>query len=102
MENYMLTFYRKSSHLITEGDTKRLSGLFAHDRGIENFRISPDGVYMEYNAHIYSSDRLEEMLLKNGFSEEKEKKGGFLMRQIQHLADSNKKSFGDRKPDCCG
>jgi hypothetical protein len=102
MEDYMHTFYRKSSQRITEGDTRRLKVLFAHDQGIENFRISPDGVYLVYNSYIYSSDQLEEILLKNGFNEEKEKKRGFLMKHIRHLAESNKESFGDRTPHCCG
>jgi hypothetical protein len=45
---------------------------------------------------------LEEILLKNGFTEEKELKQGFLTKHIKHLADSNKLTFGNRKPDCCG
>jgi len=102
MEDYMHTFYRKSSQRITEGDTRRLNALFAHHQGIENLRISPEGVYLVYNSYIYTSDQLEEILLKNGFSEKQEKKEGFLVKQIQHLAESNNKSFGDRKPKCCG
>ncbi len=102
MEDYLNTFYHKSSHLITESDRRRLSALFAHDKGIDNFRISPDGVYLEYNTYIYSSDQLEDILLKNGFTEEKESKQGFLSKQIRHLAESNKLTFGNRKPDCCG
>ena len=101
MEDYLNTFYHKSSHLITESDRRRLSALFVQDRGIDNFRISPDGVYLEYNSYIYSSDQLEDILLKNGFTEAKEPKQGFLSRQIRHLADSNTKNFGNRKPDCC-
>lgn len=102
MENYINTLYRKSSQRITEGDSSRLSALFANDQGIENFRISPDGVYLEYNSYIYSSNQLEDILHNYGFGEEKEKKEGFLKRQIQHLAENNKNSFGNRTPDCCG
>ena len=102
MEDYLNTFYHKSSHLITESDRRRLSALFVRDKGIDNFRISPDGVYLEYNSYIYSPDKLEEILLKNGFTEEKELKQGFLTKHIKHLADSNKLTFGNRKPDCCG
>lgn len=102
MEDYMHTFHRYSSHQITESDTRRLSALFAHDKGIENFRISPEGIYLEYNTYIYSLKQIEEILDKNGFKETREKIPGFFMKQIRHLADSNKKTFGDRKPDCCG
>ena len=102
MEDYMHTFYRNSSHQITESDTRRLSALFAHDKGIENFRISQDGIYLDYNTYIYSLKQIEEILDNNGFKETREKKPGFIMKQIRHLADSNKKTFGDRKPDCCG
>jgi len=102
MEDYLNTLYHKSSHEITESDRRRLSALFAHDKGIDSFQISPDGVYLEYNSYIYSSDQLEDILLKNGFTEAKEPKQGFLSRQIRHLADSNKQTFGNRKPDCCG
>jgi hypothetical protein len=102
MEEYVNTFYHKSSHLITESDRRRLSALFVHDMGIDNFRISPDGVYLEYNSYIYSPDQLEKILLKNGFTEAKEPKHGFLSKHIRHLADSNNKTFGNRNPDCCG
>lgn len=102
MEDYIKTSYQKSSHPITESESRRLSSLFAHDTGIENFRVSPEGIYLEYNSYIYSSDQLEQILQNNGFTKEKEPRQGFIMKQIRHLADSNKKTYGDRTPDCCG
>ena len=102
MEDYIHTFYRNSSRQITDSDTRRLSALFALDRGIENFRISPEGIYLEFNTYIYSSKQIGEILDDNGFNETKEKKPGFLMKQIRNLAESNQRTFGDRKPDCCG
>ena len=102
MEDYLNTFCHKSSHLITESDRRRLSALFVHDKGIDNFRISPDAVYLEYNSYIYSPDQLEDILMKNGFTEKQEPKHGFLSKHIRHLAESNKETFGNRKPDCCG
>lgn len=102
MENYINTLYRKSSQRITEGDSSRLSALFANDQGIENFRISTESIYLEYSTYIYSLKQIEDILDKNGFRETREKKPRFFMKQIRHLADSNKRTFGDRKPDCCG
>jgi hypothetical protein len=101
MEDYMHTFSRKSSGSVNENDIRRLHALFEHDKGIENFRISPDGIYLEYNSYLYSLNQIEEILYKNGFKEHIEKKHGFFMTQIRNLAESNKKTFGDRKPDCC-
>lgn len=97
----MHTFNRKSSGSINKSDIRRLRVLFEHDKGIENFRISPDGIYLEYNTYVYSLSQIEEILNKNGFRESIEKKHGFFMTQIQNLAESNKKTYGDRKPDCC-
>ena len=99
MEDYMHTFYRNSSHQITERDTRGLSELFAHDWGIENFRISPEGIYLEFNTYIYSLKQIEEILDNNGFGETREKKPGYFMKQVRHLAESNKKTFDDRIPD---
>ena len=102
MEDYINIIYREPSHQITESDTGRLSTFFSNDKGIENFRISPEGIYLEYNTYIYSLKQIEDFLDKNGFRETREKKPRFFMKQIRHLADSNKRTFGDRKPDCCG
>ncbi|MGW8314130.1 MAG: hypothetical protein ACWGNV_00910 [Bacteroidales bacterium] len=101
MENYIQSLYRASHRPITENDTGKLSALFAHDRGIENFRISPDGIYLEYNTYLYSAGQLEKMLDDQGFGETKARRPGFLSRQIRYLAESNKTTYGDHKPDCC-
>lgn len=102
MEDYIKIIYREPSHQITESDTRSLSTLFANDKGIENFRISMEDIYLEYSTYIYSLKQIEDILDKNGFRETREKKPRFFMKQIRHLADSNKRTFGDHKPDCCG
>ena len=99
MEDYIHTFYRNSSHQLTESDTRRISAVFAHDRGIENFRISTEGIYLEFNTYIYSLKQIEEIPDTNDFRETREKKPGFFMKRIRHLAESNKKTFDDRIPD---
>lgn len=97
----MHTFNRKSSGSINESDVRRLRALFEHDKGIENFRISPDSIYLEYNTYLYSSNQIDKILHTYGFRERMEKKHGFFMTQIRNLAESNKKTYGNRKPDCC-
>lgn len=101
MENYMHTIYLKSSELLNDEQIERLSALFEVDKGIENFQISANGVYLEYNTYLYSQIQLEEILLKNGFSKKKDRRLGFVRRQIKNLAKSNKKTYGSQKLDCC-
>lgn len=101
MENYVNTYYRESSRLITDNELGRLSALFGHDRGIENFRITPEGIYLEFNIYIYSPEKLTKLLNTNGFSARMEKKEGFFAKRIRSLAESNEKAFGGRTPNCC-
>jgi hypothetical protein len=101
MEEYIHTIHLKSSELLNDDQIERLSALFEVDKGIENFQISADGVYLEYNTYLYSQKQLEEILLKNGFSKKIDPQPGFVSRQISNLAESNKKTYGNHKPDCC-
>lgn len=101
MEDYIHTISHRSSQELTGEDIKRFRALLEPNKGIENLQISPDNIYLEYNPYIYSSQQVEEILYNNGFRIRKEKKPGFLKRQLLSLADSNRKTFGDRKPDCC-
>ncbi len=102
MENYMHSLTLGSSRQIGEVETRRLSGLLSRDKGIENFRITPEGIYLEYNTYLYSQNQVEEILSKNGFSKKVERKPGFLKRQIRNIGASNKQTYGDRNPHCCG
>ena len=52
MEDYMHTICLKSSELLNDDEIERLSALLKYKKGLENFRISSDGVYLEYNAII--------------------------------------------------
>ncbi len=101
MEDYIHTMNYRFSRLIKESDIKKLEALFENDKGIENFNIEPDGIFLEFNSYIYSQDQLEKILIDNGFSKHEEKKYGFLMKQINNLAASNRKTYGDSKPSCC-
>lgn len=101
MEDYIQTTYYKFPRLIKENDKKKLFVLFEHDKGIENFNITPDGIFLEFNSYIYTLDQLEEILNNNGFPKQKEKKSGFMIKQINNLAESNKRTFGDQKLSCC-
>ena len=101
MEDYIQTAYYKFSGQITESEIKRLYVLFEQDKGIENFNITPDGIFLEFNSYVYSLDQLEEILYSNGFPKQEEIKARLLMKQINHLAESNKKIYRDGKPSCC-
>jgi len=101
MEDYIHTIYIKSSDILRKDVIESLSALLKRDKGIDNFRISPDGVYLEYNTYVYSQNQLEQILNRNGFKIRKDQRLGFIRRQIRNLATSNKKTYGNRKPDCC-
>lgn len=101
MEDYIHTINLRSSELINDDQIERLSALFELDKGIENFQISTDGVYLEYNTYIYSQIQIEETLRRYGFRKKIDRSQGFLSRQIRNLAESNKKTYGNHKPDCC-
>jgi len=101
MEEYIHSLYLGSSDLLKDDKIESLSALLELDKGIENFKISTDGVYLEYNTYLYSQIQLEEILLKNGFRKKKDRQPGFVRRQIINLAESNKKTYGNQKPDCC-
>lgn len=101
MEDYLHTIYLKSSDIIDDDDIEKFSALLQHEKGVESFRISSEGVYLEYNAYLYTQSQTEEILCKNGFRKKKDQRSGFVMKRIRNLAESNKKTYGNRTPDCC-
>jgi len=101
MEDYIHTIYLKSTVLLKEDEIERISVLLEADSGIENFRISTDGVYLEYNTYLYSQNQIEELISGLGFNKKKKWKPGFVRRQIMNLAESNKKTYGNRRLNCC-
>ncbi len=101
MAEYINTGFYKSAQLLTSEVQKRFNSLFDNDNGIEKVTVSREDISIEYNIYIYSKQQITELLINNGFIILKEKKPGFIRRQIQLLAKSNYKNYGNRKPDCC-
>ncbi len=101
MAEYINTGFYKSEQPLATWVQKRFNSLFDNDRGIEKVTVSREGIYIEYNIYNYSEQQITELLTNNGFIIMKEQKPGFFKRQIQYLAKSNYKNYGNRKPDCC-
>ncbi len=101
MSEYTNTGFYNSAKFLSAADQKRFNSLFDNDRGIETVTASREGIYIEYNIYNYTEQLMAELLTKNGFIIMKGEKPGFIKRQIQYLAKSNYKNYGNRKPDCC-
>ena len=101
MEEYINTNFYKSAQPLTEEVRKRFNSLFENEKGIEKVEISREGILIEFNMYIYSEQNIAELLSNNGFIMAIKQKRGFIKRQIQFLADSNYKNYGNKKPDCC-
>jgi hypothetical protein len=101
MTEYINVGFYKSAQPLTAEDQNSFNSLFDNDKGTERVTVSREGISIEYNIYIYSKQQITELLINNGFIILKEKKLGFIRRQIQLLAKSNYKYYGSRKPDCC-
>jgi len=101
MEEYINTHYLKSTKTLNTEAIERFTNLLQKNEGIEDFRITPQGIYLEYNTYISSIRMINEFLTNNGFQELKDQKPGLIKRQILSIAKSNLKQYGNHKPDCC-
>jgi hypothetical protein len=101
MENYITRDFYKSIDTITLTSIEKLSSNLNQEQGIEGFRVSNDGIYIEYNSYIYTRTGILNFLSNLGFRLKKNRKTSIIKRQIEAIARSNYKQYGNRKLDCC-
>lgn len=101
MEDYIKAEFLKSEYPLSAVDFKKFNVLLDEEKNIEAFRVTTEGIYMEYNNYCYSKQQIEEFLTNNGFIIMTDQNLGYIKRQIQTLANSNLKYYGTGKPDCC-
>lgn len=54
-----------------------------------------------YDPYKISDTNITISMEEMGYQPLKEQKMGFFSRWLERLANSNRKAFGDKKPDCC-
>ena len=101
MAEYTSIGFYESAKPLSATDQKGFKSLFDNDRGIEKVAISEEEIAVEYHIYLYTDRQISELLTKKGFIIKQKKKPGFIKRQIEYLAKSNYKNYGNRKPDCC-
>jgi hypothetical protein len=101
MEEIVNTGIYKSAHPLSASDKRFFTSLFAQDKGVVKVTVSEDEVIIEYNRYLLTGQQIAELLVRNGYTIMKKRKQGFIQRQIEYLAKSNRKNFGSGKPDCC-
>lgn len=101
MEEIINTGIYKSAQPLSASEKKKFSSLFKNDRGVVKVTVSDEQIVVEYNRYLLTDQQIAELLARNGFIRMKNKRSGFIKRQIEYLAKSNYKTYGSRKPDCC-
>jgi hypothetical protein len=70
--------------------------------GITSMNVESDFVSLEYYQHIQSQTSLKDSLVRAGFPfKSQNRKSGFLKKFIKKLGNENKKSFGNKRLECC-
>ncbi len=103
MDDYSRIAHCKFDCVINNDEMAFLQSELLSVDGIKTIDIKPESVGVEYNTLRLSGEYIRNLIKDMGYPlrGEREKKVGKLTRFIQNLAKSNKKSFGNKKLDCC-
>jgi len=94
--------YYKAKRYLTRSETEHLQELIQDQDGIISINLKQDGLSVEFYGHIVSELYIMELLKKGNFPFAPEPRKSRIKRFIENLAETNRKTYGDQRLDCCG
>jgi len=81
-------------------DTK-LESVLSNLQGVESLRFEKDRVHISFYPQLISLQTIKAEIEKAGMAPEPKPSKGFFARYLDRMIESNRKSFGDGRLDCC-
>ncbi len=102
MNDYKTKVEFQSGRTLDQSEIGTIILRLSNEDGISDIRIEPDTVQLEYLNHLHSSASVKDALVRAGFPFiAQKKKPGIFKRFIEDLAQQNKKTYGNKRLDCC-
>lgn len=101
MEDLNKTITLMFAEVLNDHEISYLRTKLSSVDGIGSIHISTDFVRINYNPFQITGEYVKNIMNYLGFEIEAEKKPGRFKRFVTFLAKGNRKTFGNKKLDCC-
>jgi len=101
MDDYTKTIIYKVTQALNNRDISYLQSRLTSVEGIDSCDISTSSISIDYNTLTITCAYIKELINFMGYIVKEEKKPGRFKRFITFLAKGNRKTFGNKKLDCC-
>jgi len=85
----------------TDRTKEELESILSHLQGVESLRFEKDRVHISFYTQLISLQAIKAEIEKVGMAPESKKPKGFFARYLDRMIESNRKSFGNGRLDCC-
>ena len=94
--------YYKAKRRLTRPETEKLHEFFQNQDGVISMNLKPNGISVEFYGQVISETFIREMLQRIEFPFAPEPRSGRVKRFLERLAETNRKTYGNKHLDCCG
>ena len=101
MDNYNKTVIYRFTQALNDHDISYLQSRLTSVEGIDSCAISSWSVSIDYNTLTITGAYVKELINYMGYIVKEEKKPGIFKRFVTFLAKGNRKTYGNKKLDCC-
>jgi len=105
MRNYLKTIRYQSERIISGEYENNVLRELNQMEGVEGLHLGIDFVEVDYYPQLESSDSLREALSRASFDFRElpaQRPHGLFSSLVSNLAKENRKTYGSRRPSCCG
>ncbi len=80
---------------------EELESILLNLQGVESLRFEKDRIHISFYPQLISLQAIKAEIEKIGMAPESKRSKGFFARYLDRMIESNRKSFGNGRLDCC-
>jgi hypothetical protein len=80
---------------------RELESILSSLQGVESLRFDKDRIHISFYPQLISLQTIKTEIEKAGMAPEPKRRKGFFARYLDRMIESNRKSFGNGRLDCC-
>lgn len=101
MNEYIRNIDFETYKLLTTNEINSFKSLIMESKGVITADVSSTKISVEYYSHLTNAESLLLNLNSKGFKLAPKKRMNLFSRFINKLAKNNKKTYGNKRLDCC-
>ena len=80
---------------------KELESVLSNLQGVESLRFEKDRIHISFYPQLISLQTIKAEIEKAGMAPQPKRSKSFIARYLDRMIESNRKSFGNGRLDCC-